>query len=113
MRVYSAHDGVIVHEVDQPLRAFGSVSALADVVSLVTGIVAEAVIIITDDGAQLTDELLAQLLEGSTVASQQQSFRTDPDLFVFSRDILSAEPEVVAPELQEPLILESALGSTF
>lgn len=113
MRVYSAHDGAML-DVAQPLRAFSSVSALADVVSLVTGIVADAVIIITDDGAQLTDDLLTQLVDPHAVLSQGTSpSLADPDLFIFSRDILSAEPELVGPSLQDSVVLEPPLPGTF
>lgn len=113
MRVFSAHDGAVL-DVAQPLRAFSTVSALADVVSLVTGIVVDAVILITEDGAQLTDDLLAQLADPQLDTSQATpSSQTDPDLFVFSRDILSAEPEIIAPSLQDPLVLEPAIPRTF
>lgn len=113
MRVYSAHDGAML-DVAQPLRAFSAVSALADVVSLVTGIVADAVILITEDGAQLTDDLLAQLVDAHMLGSHSVSpAQIEPDLFVFSRDILSAEPELVAPSLQDPLVLQPPLNGAF
>lgn len=114
MRVYSAHDGAGL-DVSQPLRTFSTVSALADVVSLVTGIVADSVILITEDGAQLTDDLLVQLVDAQMLASHSVSpvCQIEPDLFVFSRDILSAEPELVAPSLQNSLVLELPLNCMF
>lgn len=120
MRLIRAHDGRAI-TVNQPLSQFHSLEELLDCFSLATEIPSDAIICMTADGSQLKDELIQQIIEHEEqqhqIALSQDQSRTPPsasdgiatEFFVFNREFLFADPDVVAAELAESPVLEPGL----
>lgn len=127
MHIYNAHNGRSFH-----LQGRFSLDAIA----LATQIPSDSLICMAVDGTQLTDEAIEKIVEreeqqqhaagGSTngsklssalvSAANELSHRLWADLlvqefFVFNRDYLSSDPEVVAEELREPAALDPPIES--
>lgn len=125
MRIYNAHNG----------RSFNLQGRFSlDAIALATQIPTDSLICMAKDGTQLTDEAMERIVEreeqaegASTSASKlgsnlvsankrQGVARSRADLlgpaqefFVFNRDYLSSDPDVVAEDLREPPVLEPTI----
>lgn len=105
MRIHRAHDGKTI-EVKQSVSQFNSIDELIDSISLATAIASDDIICMSSDGLQLNDELFATL----TTAASSSSSSDLIEFFVFNRDYLYADIDVVAGELAEQPSLAAPLS---
>ncbi|KDN52910.1 hypothetical protein K437DRAFT_231291 [Tilletiaria anomala UBC 951] len=99
MKIFKAHDGQTI-EVNQAFKQFHTLEDLVDCFSLATGTIADSIICMTDQGQQLNEDVF-QLLLGHTEESA-----TDAEFFIFNRDYLYAEPDVLAQDMAEQVVIE-------
>ncbi|PWZ00305.1 hypothetical protein BCV70DRAFT_190302 [Testicularia cyperi] len=117
MRVIRAHDGRSII-VNQPLSQFPTLEDLLDSLSLAAEIPSDAIICMTSDGSQLSQQLLQHITQQSAqnTTSESQSItasqaeRNTQEFFVFNRDFLYTDPTELAAELAEHPILEPQLN---
>ncbi|UZJ52115.1 hypothetical protein CBS101457_001435 [Exobasidium rhododendri] len=102
MRIHRTYDGRSF-DVNLPLSHFQSKEDLFDAVSLTTGVPSDDIICMTKIGQQINEEVLENMQDVSSRSVE------DMDLFVFHRQFLYSDLEVLVAELEEVADLEAPL----